>query len=564
MIRKLSDLLDPVIAFFVKMVVYLNRYGMYGAQEAMRGSVTALLAASLADNFQKKIMKATAGDKVNDSAVGKAYDVAMGVANAGLNYFMLFDKDSGNLIGGSIPDGGTAGTYQALDGKQRAERMMAELTNASRTGKSSFPIKWETDGGISAKDFVGGVAGEILNGLLGHVKVSGRLTLAMDASAFTEELSLSIDTSLITNANNAAKECESSAGPAQNQKKDCDAKQAVCDKDQAKCNTDQAKCNTDQGKCDSDTAACAATPGSPACSTKAASCSAASSSCNTSTASCNKANTSCNEASKSCKKAEDLANENKSKCDSADNASNELKQSSATQASGKKNFVWMDIKDSSAMTRGRALVSACHVEAGLGIPAISGGGKPKIVGVQAAKNTNDRMHCHYDGRYLVPTGICPDYAWTKAIKCVKDNNHEFWGMTRYVSFNIASNQNYPFGQTDYIGLVNKAPKDARFAVSILGFGDNTLRMGGWNGKGKEATFHARSPGLDTLATGLNGWARAQAYYHRPGAWAEPPNLFNPYWKARLAPLGPQIGRFTNSIPGLGGPIRDIINTAVVH
>jgi len=30
-------------------------------------------------------------------------------------------------------------------------------------------------------------------------------------------------------------------------------------------------------------------------------------------------------------------------------------------------------------------------------------------------------------------------------------------------------------------------------------------------------------------------ARAQAYYHRPGAWQESPNLFNPFWAARLAP-----------------------------
>ncbi|HVE84725.1 MAG TPA: hypothetical protein VND93_17840 [Myxococcales bacterium] len=31
-------------------------------------------------------------------------------------------------------------------------------------------------------------------------------------------------------------------------------------------------------------------------------------------------------------------------------------------------------------------------------------------------------------------------------------------------------------------------------------------------------------------------ARAQAYYHRPGDWAEPPSFFNPYWRARLAPV----------------------------
>jgi hypothetical protein len=36
-------------------------------------------------------------------------------------------------------------------------------------------------------------------------------------------------------------------------------------------------------------------------------------------------------------------------------------------------------------------------------------------------------------------------------------------------------------------------------------------------------------------------ARAQAYYHRPGNWAEPPNFFNPYWRARLAPIAERPG-----------------------
>lgn len=37
-------------------------------------------------------------------------------------------------------------------------------------------------------------------------------------------------------------------------------------------------------------------------------------------------------------------------------------------------------------------------------------------------------------------------------------------------------------------------------------------------------------------------ARAQAYYHRPGNWQEPPNFFNPFWRARLAPVEPGLER----------------------
>ncbi len=41
---------------------------------------------------------------------------------------------------------------------------------------------------------------------------------------------------------------------------------------------------------------------------------------------------------------------------------------------------------------------------------------------------------------------------------------------------------------------------------------------------------------DNELTGVHAFARAEPYYHRPGNWAEPPNLFNPFWRARLAPV----------------------------
>ena len=42
--------------------------------------------------------------------------------------------------------------------------------------------------------------------------------------------------------------------------------------------------------------------------------------------------------------------------------------------------------------------------------------------------------------------------------------------------------------------------------------------------------------------GQKAVARALAYYHRPGNWQEPPNFFNPFWRARLAPVETGIGR----------------------
>jgi hypothetical protein len=44
------------------------------------------------------------------------------------------------------------------------------------------------------------------------------------------------------------------------------------------------------------------------------------------------------------------------------------------------------------------------------------------------------------------------------------------------------------------------------------------------------------PSLQPLRKGLNAFAAAQAYYHRPGDWKEMPNFFNPLWGARLMPV----------------------------
>jgi hypothetical protein len=43
-------------------------------------------------------------------------------------------------------------------------------------------------------------------------------------------------------------------------------------------------------------------------------------------------------------------------------------------------------------------------------------------------------------------------------------------------------------------------------------------------------------GMQLLHKGLNAFAAAQVYYHRPGEWREQPNLFNPLWGARLMPV----------------------------
>ena len=48
-----------------------------------------------------------------------------------------------------------------------------------------------------------------------------------------------------------------------------------------------------------------------------------------------------------------------------------------------------------------------------------------------------------------------------------------------------------------------------------------------------------------LLEGLNVVSRGMVYYHRPGCWDEHPNFFNPFWRARLAPIGSALQNIFN-------------------
>lgn len=59
-------------------------------------------------------------------------------------------------------------------------------------------------------------------------------------------------------------------------------------------------------------------------------------------------------------------------------------------------------------------------------------------------------------------------------------------------------------------------------------------------------------------------ARALAYYHRPGSWKEPPNFFNPHWKAKLASveegwrrLGREGGGLAEALEAALGQVRGL-------
>ncbi len=55
---------------------------------------------------------------------------------------------------------------------------------------------------------------------------------------------------------------------------------------------------------------------------------------------------------------------------------------------------------------------------------------------------------------------------------------------------------------------------------------------------------------------IYGVASGLAYYHRPGLWKEPPNFYNPYWRAKLHPFNP-----TN--PGTAGSGGDELSKVLL-
>lgn len=140
----------------------------------------------------------------------------------------------------------------------------------------------------------------------------------------------------------------------------------------------------------------------------------------------------------------------------------------------------------------------------------------------------------------------------------------FW-MAPYVYFAPQARGRPSAGPTASLG--NFAQPDVLVGLALEGKDSDAAvpfrRRFAWNGRAAgsgavefrtdRAQPEALPGDLQPLHRGLNAFAAAQAYYHRPGDWREMPNFFNPLWGARLMPVlesnaAAKIG--LRSIPGL--------------
>ncbi len=210
--------------------------------------------------------------------------------------------------------------------------------------------------------------------------------------------------------------------------------------------------------------------------------------------------------------------------------------------------------DHSQLARGNTIAADQVVEFSVGFRGASiKFGHADIVSVWA--DPKNGQHCIYDhwGPYFALH--CPQFyipiPWGK---CHQDSsNHKWDGIQPYIKFNPDSTDEF-HGQPSTYVFLNKKPEDLGGQAYVQKF-DFTV--------GSRTESLDTNIGVDPLISffgqvkGLNAWSRGMAYYHRPSYktgesnWHEHPNFFNPFWRAKLAPLGEKLDQFVGNL-GLSG------------
>lgn len=126
------------------------------------------------------------------------------------------------------------------------------------------------------------------------------------------------------------------------------------------------------------------------------------------------------------------------------------------------------------------------------------------------------------------------------------------GFAPYFKFKPSSDRTTDFNQPSTWIFLNKSHDQFQGKTKDYGKG-KTPWVGkfGWQHGELEAALDTSMAGARQMVffEGLNAWSRGMAYYHRPGNWNEQPNFFNPYWRARLAPIGQKLQAFWERFVG---------------
>jgi hypothetical protein len=140
----------------------------------------------------------------------------------------------------------------------------------------------------------------------------------------------------------------------------------------------------------------------------------------------------------------------------------------------------------------------------------------------------------------------------------EDEIHNWAGITAYPKDQPEPEETNDYGQPSTWVFLNLPPDNFNRARSSRGqqpwsldfdmeIGSRTASLDTTPGVGDSALF--------SFLEGLNAISRGQAYYHRPrpvgededSNWQEHPNFFNPFWHARLAPVGQKLVQLYNEL-----------------
>jgi hypothetical protein len=235
------------------------------------------------------------------------------------------------------------------------------------------------------------------------------------------------------------------------------------------------------------------------------------------------------------------------------------------------NPIWRTVYPYSQMSSGVSLNSADDVQlsplGGLpnSVTVPTGGMSRMVTGIQSTPSnlkgmgTNlnpSRYHCRYDGYTRIPGGGCLD-GHLSQYRCSDEGDLHNWpGLANFIKFNPTSDPDQDFNQNSFWATRKLDPTCASFhfmsggrCVDTLpfgfgGFGRNA--MGPIYGSGGFTSGRVGDVAPSWLGTGLHAISVAQVYYHRPETWSEHPNFFNPFWRARLAPIQDKLKRLPGS------------------
>ncbi len=116
-----------------------------------------------------------------------------------------------------------------------------------------------------------------------------------------------------------------------------------------------------------------------------------------------------------------------------------------------------------------------------------------------------------------------------------DANHKFF-MAPYFKFQPNPDRESDYGQPSTWIFLNKHHENFQTGSNEKPWHYKfNFTHGSWPTASLDTTIGGENNSF--LFEGVNVIARGQVYYHRPGVWDEHPNFFNPFWRARLAPVG---------------------------